>query len=69
MRDLLIGIGVTVIGGLISAGIMALLIMWRDLAVAKRDIDALAEIIGTERAKARKERKEVYATTCTKKSN
>lgn len=39
---------------LIAAGIAALFIMWRDNAVMKRDIDALADIIGTDRAKARR---------------
>ncbi len=35
-----------------AGGIAAIFIMWRDQAVMKRDIDGLADIIGTKRAKA-----------------
>lgn len=36
----------------------ALLKMWVDQAVIKRDIDAIAELIGTKRSQARKKRAE-----------
>jgi len=39
---------------LISGGIIALIQMYRDHAVMKRDIDSIADLIGTKRAKARR---------------
>lgn len=58
MREKILEFLTTVLSSLLIAAITALLIMWRDLAIAKRDIDALAEIIGTKRAKCRKNRRE-----------
>jgi hypothetical protein len=44
---------ITAVVGLVVTGFIALLNLWRDSAVMKRDLDALAEIIGTDRAKGR----------------
>lgn len=44
---------ITAAVGLLSSGFLTLLIMWRDQALLKKDIDNLAEIIGTDRAKGR----------------
>jgi hypothetical protein len=38
---------------LVASAIGSLLFMWRDIAVLKRDVDGLAEVIGTKRSKAR----------------
>lgn len=53
MPDYLISIFVSVTSGLVTSVIVTMFYMWKDQAVMKRDIDALAEHIGTERAKCR----------------
>lgn len=48
---LLVSIATALFIGILSSALKS----WRDIAVLKRDVDALAEILGTERSKARKE--------------
>lgn len=45
-------------GSLIAGAVVTLFIMWRDIAILKRDVDGLAENIGTVRAKARRKKAE-----------
>lgn len=44
----------SVLTALIIAAIGSVLKIWKDQAVIRRDIDALADLIGTKRAKARR---------------
>jgi hypothetical protein len=50
VRDIIIGAG----SALIAAAVGAVFFMWRDIAVIKRDIDGIADVLGTTRAKARR---------------
>lgn len=55
MFELWIG-ATSIIGGLLATGVITLFKMWRDIAVIKRDIDALACLLGTKRAIARRQK-------------
>lgn len=58
MSDALIQIVIGVLIILIPTALGALFFMWRDIALLKRDVDAVADIVGTERAKARRKKSE-----------
>ncbi len=49
IHDVIVGVLIVLASGAITSS----LFMWRDIAVLKRDVDALALFVGTPRAKAR----------------
>ncbi len=54
MSDALLNALLGIVGSLAVAAIIGAIAAWKDIAVLKRDVDALADIVGTQRAKARR---------------